>query len=531
MAESGTVRRAFPQEGYRGFHGAAILIQDTHLTVEGIVKTFGELRANDDVHLRVRRGSIHAILGENGAGKSTLMNILYGLYQPDAGQILINGQPVSIQSPNEALENGIGMVHQLFMLVGPLSVTENVILGMEHGGVGLRLQEHAARLIELSDSFGFEIDPSEMIWKLPMGMLQRVEILKLLYHNADILIFDEPTSVLTPSETGPFFEVLKRLAVADKSILFITHKLEEVMAIADRVTVMRAGKVTAEKEIAETNARELARLMVGRDVVFEVQANTHAPGEELLSVDGLHATNDRGLPALDGMSFSVRAGEILGIAGVDGNGQAELAEAIAGLRPLETGRISIADEDMSQASVAERKHRHGLGYVPEDRNRVGLAMDATVAMNTVLRSFDKPPFARNRIFDVAAIRANARALVEQYDVRLQSIEQEVRYLSGGNQQKIILAREIEEGPRVLVVAQPTKGLDVGAIEFVQKTLLAQRDKGVAILYISTELEQLMAVSDRVAVIFEGRITGTMRTSEATAERLGMLMAGVVEASA
>jgi simple sugar transport system ATP-binding protein len=271
--------------------------------------------------------------------------------------------------------------------------------------------------------------------------------------------------------------------------------------------------------------------MVGRDVVFDVQASAHAPGEELLSVDGLHAANDRGLTALDGLSFSVRAGEILGIAGVDGNGQAELAEAIAGLRPLAAGRISIAGEDMSQTSVAERKHRLGLGYVPEDRQRVGLAMDATVAMNTVLRSFDKPPYAANRIFNFAAIRANARALVEQYDVRLQSIEQEVRYLSGGNQQKIILAREIEEGPRVLVVAQPTKGLDVGAIEFVQKTLLAQRDKGVAILYISTELEHLMAVSDRVAVMFEGRITGTMRTSEATAERIGMLMAGVVEASA
>ena len=506
------------------------LSTDFHLSIEGVVKTFAELRANDDVNLRVRRGSIHAILGENGAGKSTLMNILYGLYQPDAGRILVNGRPVRIHSPRNALECGIGMVHQHFMLAGPLTVTENVILGMKPASVGLRLGHHAARLSELSDSFGFEIDPTEVVWKLPMGMQQRVEILKLLYHNADILIFDEPTSVLTPSETRPFFEVLRRLAAAGRTILFITHKLEEVMAIAERVTVMRDGRVTAEKEIADLDPREMARLMVGRDVVFEIRATSHSTGEERLRVAGLRAYNDRGSLALDDVSFALREGEILGVAGVDGNGQTELAEVIAGLRSAESGVIHIAGVDASQASVADRKHKLGLGYVPEDRHRVGLVMDHSVAMNMALRSFDKPPFARHRIFDFDAIRANARKLAGRYDIRLRSIDQEVRYLSGGNQQKVILAREIEEGSRVLVVAQPTKGLDVGAIEFVQKTLLEQRDKGVAILYISTELEHLIAVSDRIVVMFMGRMTGAVAAAEATPELLGMLMAGATEAN-
>jgi simple sugar transport system ATP-binding protein len=358
-----------------------------------------------------------------------------------------------------------------------------------------------------------------------MGMQQRVEILKLLHRNADILILDEPTSVLTPSETGPFFEVLSRLKEAGKTILFITHKLEEVMAVADDVTVMRDGRVTAELQTSETNPRELARLMVGRDVVFEISRSQGHFGDAKLTVEGLCAQNDRGLPALDDVGFEVRAGEILGIAGVDGNGQAELAEAIAGLRPVAAGRVLVGGADATQASVAERKHAFKIGYVPEDRQVVGLDLNHSVAFNLILRSLGRLPFSRFGILDFKAIRVHAERLTERYDVRLQSIDQEARFLSGGNQQKIILAREIEDDPEVLIVAQPCKGLDVGAIEFVQNTLLKQREKGVAILYISTELEHIMAICDRIAVMSRGRITGILAPEEATPERLGMLMAG------
>lgn len=502
-----------------------------HLVVENVTKTFGELRANDAVSLHVRRGSVHAILGENGAGKTTLMNILYGLYQPDEGRILIDGREVRVDNPKAALEHGIGMVHQHFMLVAPLSVTENIILGMKKLGLTLALADHGRRLTELSDSFGFDVDPDEAVWKLPMGMQQRVEILKLLYHNADILILDEPTSVLAPSETGPFFEVLARLTEAGKTIIFITHKLEEVMAVADRVTVMRDGKVTAEVAIADTDRRELARLMIGRDVVFDIERPEVSHGEVMLEVNGVCADNDRGLQALDEVTFQVRAGEILGLAGVDGNGQGELAEVIAGLRPPSAGTVRIAGADAGKASVAQRRHDLGLAYVPEDRQRVGLVMDHTVSANLMLRDYDRAPFASHKILDFGAIRANAETLVARYDVRLRGVDQETRYLSGGNQQKLILAREIEGQPKVLIVAQPTKGLDVGAIEFVQNTLLEQRRQGVAILYISTELEHLLAVSDRLAVIFQGRIAGILEPSEATPERLGLLLAGSGERSA
>ncbi len=496
-----------------------------HLVVDRVTKSFGDLKANDTVSLHVRKGTVHAILGENGAGKTTLMNILYGLYKPDQGRIVIAGREAAIDSPRGALEHGIGMVHQHFMLVGPLTVTENVILGIGHGAIRLGLAEHGARLSQLSRSFGFDIEPSEPVWRLPMGMQQRVEILKLLYRNADILILDEPTSVLTPSETGPFFEVLERLKEAGKTILFITHKLEEVMEVADEVTVMRDGRVTAELKTSETAPRELARLMIGRDVVFDITRSKGHFGPAKLTVEGLRARNNRGLQALDDVSFEVRAGEILGIAGVDGNGQGELAEAIAGLRPLEAGRLRVGESDVTDASISERKHRFKIAYVPEDRQRVGLDLNHSVAFNLMLRSLGRPPFSRFGILNFKAIRATARARAVRYDVRLRDVEQEARFLSGGNQQKVILAREIEDGPEVLVVSQPCKGLDVGAIEFVQNTLLDQRAKGVAILYISTELEHIMAVCDRIAVMSRGRITGILTPGEATPERLGMLMAG------
>jgi ABC-type uncharacterized transport system ATPase subunit len=502
----------------------------THsLVVSNVTKTFGTLRANDGVTMHVRNASVHAVLGENGAGKSTLMNILYGLYQPDSGQIFVRDRPVVIDSPKTALRLGIGMVHQHFTLVGPLTVVENVVLGRAERWHSLDLAGHARRLLALSESFGFEIDPHQPIWRLPIGMQQRVEILKLLYHNADILIFDEPTSVLTPKEVGPFLDVLGRLRTSGKTILFVTHKLEEVLAAADRVTVMRQGKALAEVETATTTRRHLARLMVARDIVFDIRRPTGNPGPVILDVESVRAINDRGLPALDGLSLQVRAGEILGIAGVDGNGQSELAQVIAGLRMVQAGRIIIGVDDVTRAPAAARRRRHGLGYVPEDRHQVGLVLDHTVAENLVLRAFAERPFARYGFLRATAIRSNADRLVDQYDVRLQSVDQPVRYLSGGNQQKIILARELEARPKVLVVSQPTKGLDVGAIEYVQNALLRERGRGAAILYISTELEHLLAVSDRVAVIFQGRITGTLLAADATAERLGLLMSGAREA--
>jgi simple sugar transport system ATP-binding protein len=397
---------------------------------------------------------------------------------------------------------------------------------MKGQGLKLPLERHAKRLAELSASFGFGVDPQAIVGRLPIGTQQRVEILKLLYHNAEVLILDEPTSVLTPTETGPFFDVLRRLKAGGKTILFITHKLEEVMAVSDTVTVMQNGRVKTTVATEDTNPRELARLMVGRDVVFRIRRSADRSGAVALKLASVSAQGDRGLTAVDEVSLEVRAGEVLGIAGVDGNGQKELAEVIVGLRPATRGSITLGGKDITTTSVSERAHELGVAYVPEDRHRDGLVLGHSVAQNLMLRSYNRPPFASHGLFDFAAIRRNASERAEAFNIKLQAVDQETRYLSGGNQQKIILARELQGSPRLLVACQPTKGLDVGAIEFVQNQILSQRDRGVAVLYISTELEHLMDVADRVGVMFRGRLAGVMPTAEATPESLGLLMAGV-----
>jgi simple sugar transport system ATP-binding protein len=503
-----------------------------HVVIDGISKSFGAFLALNNVSLRIRRGAIHAILGENGAGKTTLMNILYGLYRPDSGTMSLDGRPLELASPKDAIARGIGMIHQHFMLVNSLTVTENIVLGLGRGLGAIDLKAHEARVRQMSRDFGFDVDPAVEVWKLPMGMRQRVEILKALYRKAEVLILDEPTSVLAPGEIVSFLNVLRSLRDANHTIIFITHKLEEVMQIADRVTVMRQGRVTDEVDAAKTTPRELARLMVGRDVIMKIARRPSTPaGRPMLKLTDVVAVSDRGIRALDGLSLEVRAGEILGVTGVDGNGQKELGEVIGGLRPLAGGAIEADGRDIGTLSVKQRREKAGIGFVPEDRQSTGLVLDYPVASNFVLRNFDGPPVSRNGILDLAYIRGNAEKLIKHYDVRLHSAQQPARFLSGGNQQKVILAREISARPRILVVMQACKGLDVGAIEFVQNTLIALKSEGVAILYVSTELEHVLEVADRVAVIFRGRITGTLPIAEATVERIGELMGGVEDSAA
>lgn len=497
------------------------------LALRGISKRFGTFYANDAVDLGVAEGSVHAVLGENGAGKSTLMNVIYGLYQPDSGSISVRGETVAIASPRHALALGIGMVHQHFKLVETMTVVENIVIGL--AGIGfLDLDRHRQRIMRVAEELGFEIDPDEPVWRLPVGMQQRVEILKLLYRNADLLILDEPTSVLTPSEVEPFFSLLRKLRQSGRTVLLITHKFDEVLGMADDITVMRAGKVVATTKTPDTNARQLAQLMVGRDVSAVLEKNPCNPGKPLLRITDLRIMNQRGIAAVDRLSLEVRAGEIVGLAGVDGNGQRELAEAIGGVREIASGSIEINGKDARGYDPAERKHRLRMGFVPEDRQRMGLDLDSSIAFNMVLRNYRSKPFSTAGWMNFRAIEDHAKSLAERYDVRMRGVTQRARDLSGGNQQKIILAREIEDQPDVLVVAQPTKGLDIGAIEFVQKTLLAQRERGCAILYISTELEDLLQIADRVAVIFKGEIAAVMPRSEATSERLGLLMAGTTQ---
>ncbi|MGA7933949.1 MAG: ABC transporter ATP-binding protein [Kovacikia sp.] len=495
----------------------------TYLHLDGITKRFGNFVANHNISLEVQAGKIHALLGENGAGKTTLMNILSGLYQPDAGQIYLNGQSVQISSPNAAIQQGIGMIHQHFMLVPQLSVTENIILGM-HPTLHLNLHQKAREIAAMAEAYGMEIDPLARVGALPVGNQQRVEILKALYRQAKLLILDEPTAVLTPLEVESFFQVLRQLAANNHTIIFISHKLEEVLNLCDMVTVLRRGEVIATTTTTTTRT-DLAKLMVGRDVLVQVDKPPPAVGGVVLAVSGLSVNDDRKLPALRGVSFQLQAGEILGVAGVDGNGQRELADAIAGLRPLTTGTIHLKGADITRWTPQQRVQQLKVGYIPEDRQKMGLVLRFSIARNLILKAFKVLPFCRHWLLQNAAIATNAEQAIQAFDIRASSGKLRVSQLSGGNQQKVVLARELAGQPGLIIAMQPTRGLDVGATEYVQTALLIERARGAAILYISTELEEVMTISDRIAVMYEGQFVEILDASTATIEQVGLLMTG------
>ncbi|HET8567605.1 MAG TPA: ABC transporter ATP-binding protein [Candidatus Limnocylindria bacterium] len=497
------------------------------LEMRGITKRFPGTVANDGIDLGVHPGEIRALLGENGAGKTTLVNILYGLVTPDSGEILIDGSAVRIADPADAIARGIGMVHQHFMLVPVLSVVENVILGDEvTRGPFLDLAAAGGRVRALARQLGFEIDPEARVESLSVGQQQRIEILKAIYREARILVLDEPTAVLTPQEALEIFEVLRRLRSEGRSVIFISHKLDEALAIADRITVIRRGKVVGTRLPNETSEAELAELMVGREVSLRVDRGTSRPGDVVLVVEGLHAKNDRGHETLRGVDLDVRAGEIHGIAGVAGNGQDELVGAIVGLRKASAGRITFSGRDVTGASPRELQHA-GQAHVPGDRHRFGLVLTFSVADNLVLTNYHDPPFAYGP-FELlrgdAAVGRRATALVEEFDVRTPSTDVAVSSLSGGNQQKLVVAREFRPDVKLLVLDQPTRGLDVGSVEFIHRRVVAARDAGMAVLLVSAELDEVLDLSDRVSVMYRGRLVATVPAEEAKRERIGLLMA-------
>jgi simple sugar transport system ATP-binding protein len=493
------------------------------VSMRGITKHFPGVLANDKVDFALRRGEIHALLGENGAGKSTLMNMLAGLYHADEGTIEVHGAPVQFSSPRQAIDAGIGMIHQHFMLVPSQSVTENILLGLTQPRFRLRLAENERKVAALGEQFGLKVDPKAKIWQLSVGEQQRVEILKMLYRGAGVLILDEPTAVLGPQETEQLFKTLRGMVAQGKSIIFISHKLNEVMAIADRVTVLRRGRVTAaDVPAAHTSTAELARLMVGREVLFRVHKVPQPPGPVVLAIDDLQADNDRGLPALRGLSLQVRAGEIVGLAGVAGNGQRELSEVVTGLRRARAGHVRLNGEDLTN-QPARRAIKHGMAHVPEDRNRVGSSPNLSLTDNLIMKQYHAEPIGRGWRLDAGEAAAFAARLRQLYEIRAPSVDTQARLLSGGNLQRLILAREIATQPRAMIAMQPTQGLDVGAVEAVHNLLLEQRAHGVAIVLISEELEELLALSDRIAVIYEGQIVGEV--CDGNVERIGLLMTG------
>ncbi|MDR1570758.1 MAG: ABC transporter ATP-binding protein [Oscillospiraceae bacterium] len=493
-----------------------------------ITKDFPGIRANDDVTLQLRRGEIHALLGENGAGKSTLMSVLFGLYRPDGGRILKNGKPVNIANPNDATAMGIGMVHQHFKLVHNFTVLENIALGVETTRAGvLRMDKAREQVVALSRQYGLSIDPDARISDVTVGMQQRVEILKMLYRDSEVLIFDEPTAVLTPQEIGELLRIMKNLTAEGKSILFITHKLNEIKQVAERCTVLRKGRCVGTVAVADTSREELSEMMVGRKVELVLTKQRAHPSEEAalrverLSVRGRH----QGKPLVNDVSFTVRRGEIVCVAGIDGNGQRELVYALTGLIAPDSGRVYLGGRDITRASVRER-NKAGIAHIPEDRHLHGLVLDYTLAENLILKGYYRHPFQRRGFLRFGPIRWHAERLMRDFDVRAgQGVLTRARSLSGGNQQKAIIAREMGEEPDVLIAVQPTRGLDVGAIEYIHKRLLAARDCGKAVLLISLELDEALNVSDRILVIYEGGIVADLDAEGATAQELGLYMAG------
>ncbi|MPZ91836.1 MAG: ATP-binding cassette domain-containing protein [Actinobacteria bacterium] len=497
------------------------------IELKGITKRFPGVIANKDVDLIVNGGEVHALLGENGAGKSTLMNVLYGLYEPTEGEVLVNGEPVTFKSPGDAIDSAIGMVHQHFMLVPVFTVTENVMLGVEPTqNFGLLDKRKArARLVELSERFGLKVDPDAMVEDLPVGVEQRVEILKALYRKADCLILDEPTAVLTPAEIDDLFEVIETLKAAGVSIIFISHKLKEVMAVADRITVLRRGEVVGSTTPNETNEQQLAEMMVGRSVQLTVDVEQAQPGEKILEVTDLEVLDDRMHRTVKGVSFEVRSGEILAIAGVQGNGQTELIEGITGMRAVETGTVTLDGKDVTGSS-SKRLFEMGMAHVPEDRQEDGLVTSFPIKDNLILNTYQNAPYSKGIVMNRDAIDAGADKLVKEYDVRTPSIEVNAAALSGGNQQKVIVAREFSHSNNLLIASQPTRGLDVGSIQYIHGQIVAKRNEGAAVIIVSSELDEILALGDRIAVMYDGKIIGVLDRSEATRERCGMLMAGL-----
>lgn len=492
-----------------------------------VTKKFGDFVANEEINLTVHKGEVHALLGENGAGKTTLMNVLYGLLQPTSGSIRVNGISLNITDPNVAIANGIGMVHQHFMLVEPFSVTENIVLGNEPASrFGLlNLQKAEQKVVELSEKYGLTVNPRALVQDLSVGSQQRVEILKTLYRGAQILILDEPTAVLTPQEIQELVMIIHNLTEAGKSIIIITHKLNEIKQVADYCTIIRRGRHIDTVEVSKVTEEDLASRMVGRKVNFKVDKTKMEPGETVLRIRDLYVEDSRGIMAVEGLDLELRKGEILGIAGVDGNGQSELIEAMTGLRKVKSGRIEVAGENIANQVPARIINDHKVGHIPEDRQKRGLVFEFDIAENMILETYSKPAFSKNFYLLHDNIYKNADELIEKFDIRPPNSTLKARSLSGGNQQKMIIAREVSNDPHVLIAAQPTRGLDVGAIEYVHKTLVAQRDAGKGVLLISFELDEVMNVSDRIAVIFEGKIVGVLDADDVDEKQIGILMAG------